>query len=392
MSDENAALKIVPTFVVSELVSKVDDDDGPFFIANIGDVVDKVNKWRKLMPRIEPFYAIKCNDNLMLLTILHSLGVGFSAVSKNEIEKVIKIGARANQIFYSNPCKPRFHLKFAASHKVQFMTFDNVSELYKIKKLCPEAKLLLRLMIDDSDTHYQLGSKYGVEIDDVSSVLQTAQQLQLNVVGISHKYLTSFNIASNAINAVSVEKVMLSFIYHIGHGRTDTSFYISAIKIAKTAFNYGKSAGYNFNILNIGGGFPGYADSIFEKICVDVNKALDEHFPLASNVKIISSAGRYFAASAFHLTVSVVSKRELKCSRTETSEVKSINTESKRFMYYINDALHVSFDMGAYALTLHTSFNGLDKASVYHFIDRKTWDAMKDKLLPYFNNISEVDL
>ncbi|EDV20705.1 uncharacterized protein TRIADDRAFT_60921 [Trichoplax adhaerens] len=235
MSDENAALKIVPNFVVSKLVSKVDDDDGPF------------------LSQILAMRSIK------------------------------------------------------------------------------STRLLLRLMIDDSDTHYQLGSKYGVEIDDVSSVLQTAQQLQLNVVGISHKYLTSFNIASNAINAVSVEK---------------------------------KSAGYNFNILNIGGGFPGYADSIFEKICVDVNKALDEHFPLASNVKIISSAGRYFAASAFHLTASVVSKRELKCSR----------------------------NMGAYALTLHTSFNGLDKASVYHFIDRKTWDAMKDKLLPYFNNISEVDL
>jgi ornithine decarboxylase len=38
-------------------------DDEPFYVFDIGDIVRKHEKWVEKMPRVIPYYAVKCNDN-----------------------------------------------------------------------------------------------------------------------------------------------------------------------------------------------------------------------------------------------------------------------------------------------------------------------------------------
>ena len=38
--------------------------------------------WEKALPNIQPFYAVKCNSDVMLLKTLAVLGVGFDCASK----------------------------------------------------------------------------------------------------------------------------------------------------------------------------------------------------------------------------------------------------------------------------------------------------------------------
>lgn len=50
--------------------------DNPFYIMNIDDIVYKYKLWVSKMPRVKPFYAVKCNDTNVVLATLAALGVG----------------------------------------------------------------------------------------------------------------------------------------------------------------------------------------------------------------------------------------------------------------------------------------------------------------------------
>lgn len=59
---------------------------------------------------------------------------------QTEIAEVQSIGVPADKIFYSSPCKQIAHIKYAASHGVQLMTFDNEVELSKVARSHPQAR------------------------------------------------------------------------------------------------------------------------------------------------------------------------------------------------------------------------------------------------------------
>ena len=46
----------------------------------------------------------------------------------------------SDRIIYANPCKQTSHIKFASKNNVPLMTFDNETELYKIKAVYSDAK------------------------------------------------------------------------------------------------------------------------------------------------------------------------------------------------------------------------------------------------------------
>nr|ADY39599.1 putative ornithine decarboxylase-like [Hottentotta judaicus] len=137
-----------------ETISKPDQED-PFFIVDLTDIEHKYKLWKLKMPRITPFYAMKCNDCPGVLQYLASMGVNFDCASKTEIETVIKLGVDPSRIIYANPCKTRSFIKYAATVGVKMMTFDNEIELYKIKSIFPNAELIIRIKVDDSNSHFQ---------------------------------------------------------------------------------------------------------------------------------------------------------------------------------------------------------------------------------------------
>lgn len=53
-----------------------------FFVADLGTVVRKHFCFLKCLPRVRPFYAVKCNSSLGVLKVLAELGLGFSCANK----------------------------------------------------------------------------------------------------------------------------------------------------------------------------------------------------------------------------------------------------------------------------------------------------------------------
>lgn len=293
-----------------------EDKDDAFFLGDIGDIIEKYKRFQQCLPNVEPHYAVKCNNEPAVLEILSNLGLGFDCASKHEVQTILNMGVSPDRIIFANPCKQASHIRYAAANDVALMTFDNEAELHKTKDLYPNAKLVIRIRVDDSKSLCQLGVKYGVPQGKTKGLLECAKRLGLNVVGVS---------------------------FHVGSGCFDAAAFYYAVKAAKQVFNEAESLGLHFTLLDIGGGFPGddKAEISFEETAVQLNRAFAKYFPVGCGVKIIAEPGRYFVSSAFTVACNITAVRSV--SAVDSSEKKNSN-RNEGFMYYINDGVYGSFN------------------------------------------------
>ena len=155
-----------------------------FFLTDLGKVVGQYDQWRSLCPTVEPFYAVKCNNDPAILQTLATLRTGFDCASKAEIEQILEMGVSPERIIFANPCKMKSHVEYAKEKKVAMMTFDDEHELEKIKKIYPDAKLVIRILPPPTKAQCDLGCKYGVEPDRAPALLTRAKQLDMNIIGV----------------------------------------------------------------------------------------------------------------------------------------------------------------------------------------------------------------
>ncbi|KAF9403944.1 hypothetical protein BGZ94_004446 [Podila epigama] len=287
--------------------------ENAFYVADMGEVYRQHLRWKALLPRIEPFFAMKCNPDPMVMRLLASLGAGFDCASKNEIQSVLEMGVDPSRIIYANPCKQNSFVKYAQTNDVRMMTFDNAEELHKIKRFHPNAELVLRILTDDSKSLCKLGLKFGAPLDTTGHLLATARSLDLNVIGIS---------------------------FHVGSGCFDANAFGEAVIRARRVFDQAKEYGYEFNFLDVGGGFPSahVTEGItFEKVAAILGSTVDALF--GPEVRVIAEPGRYYVGSAFTLATQVIARRTVARDMTDAEQ-----RESPAHMYYINDGMYGSFN------------------------------------------------
>uniref|UniRef100_A0A1B0DHB4 Orn/DAP/Arg decarboxylase 2 N-terminal domain-containing protein n=1 Tax=Phlebotomus papatasi TaxID=29031 RepID=A0A1B0DHB4_PHLPP len=87
--------------------------------------------WRQKLPRVKPFYLIKCNSDENVVKLLAELGVGvcFDCSSIEEFKLVFKYGVASDRIIYAHPYKAISHICYAAANNISVMNFDSIQEL-----------------------------------------------------------------------------------------------------------------------------------------------------------------------------------------------------------------------------------------------------------------------
>lgn len=60
----------------------IQDDRDAFYVCDLGDVLKKHLRWVRALPRVTPYYAVKCNDSRAVVMTLATLGTGFDCASK----------------------------------------------------------------------------------------------------------------------------------------------------------------------------------------------------------------------------------------------------------------------------------------------------------------------
>ncbi|KAF0717492.1 Aste57867_2254 [Aphanomyces stellatus] len=332
MQHITAVSTIAKKSVLNKLWQHIESgEENAFYVVDTAAVEDRFNLWMEHLPYVKPYYAVKCNPDPRILKTLARLGTGFDCASQAEIQEVLNCGVDPSSIVYANPCKQPSHIAFATQKKIDFMTFDGCDELTKMKRIDPDARVVLRLFVDDSHSQCPLGTKFGAALNDVPAILKHAKAIGSNVVGVS---------------------------FHVGSGCSDAAAYTDAVARARKVFDIGASLGFDFEVLDIGGGFPGDANApiSFEEIAHTLNGALTKHFPASSGVKIISEPGRFFAATSHTLAVNVIGRKLAPNSLAAQSAPPSSAANAALgqrgyhagadpyYMYYVNDGLYGSFN------------------------------------------------
>ncbi|KAL1746362.1 pyridoxal-dependent decarboxylase [Schizophyllum fasciatum] len=289
------------------------DAERAFFVADLGQVALQHERWITALPEVHPFYAVKCNPDPYVLRLLAALGTGFDCASNNEIAQVLKIGGiDPDRIIFANPCKATSFVRAAGRAGVHTMTFDNADELHKVARTHPAARLVLRILTDDSKALCRLGLKFGAPLAAAPGLLATARSLGLNVVGVS---------------------------FHVGSGCYDPDVYADAIARAAAAFAMGREVGYEFDLLDIGGGFE---DATFEAAARVLRDAINMHFPdrHERGIRIIAEPGRFFVSTAFSIATNIIARRATDEENANAGE----SEDEVKAMYYINDGVYGAFN------------------------------------------------
>ncbi|XP_065506607.1 antizyme inhibitor 2 isoform X4 [Caloenas nicobarica] len=246
--------------------------------------------------------------------LLENVLVELCQAVRAEISRVQNIGVPADKIFYSSPCKQVANIKYAASHGVRLMAFDNEVELSKVARSHPHARMLLGIAADSSPSAHP-SMMFGTTLESCRHLLEAAKEQAVEVVGVS---------------------------FHLGSGSLEPQAFAQSLATAQLAFEMGTELGYQMHLLDIGGGFPGTEDTRarFEEIAAGINAALDLYFPDGCGVEIVARPGRYYVTSAFTFAASITAMAEVPVDQPGPEEDSG---SKKNLVYHLSDGIYGTF-------------------------------------------------
>ncbi|MGB9742273.1 MAG: type III PLP-dependent enzyme [candidate division WOR-3 bacterium] len=255
----------------------------PLFIISQTLLRAQLARFRKLLPRVEPFYAVKANPNPEVIRTLTALGCGFDVASEPEIQWVLAAGAPPERLIFANTVKRSAAIQYAARQGVNLMTFDSEYELNKIARYAPGTKVVVRIKVPNVGSVVELSLKFGAEPMDAILLLLRAKKLGLEPAGIS---------------------------FHVGSQCLQGNNYLDALEITRMLLNEARARNLELKLIDIGGGFPiRHFDTDpdwFAEIAPALNMELDRLFP--GDIRIIAEPGRAIVGPAGFLLLSVIGK------------------------------------------------------------------------------------
>ncbi|OIR05225.1 lysine/ornithine decarboxylase [mine drainage metagenome] len=264
----------------------------PLFVIDHDALRKNYREFRKYLPRVQIYYAVKANSDPLIVRTLFKEGSSFDVASMPEFkivyENIKGMPAKKRQdwiwdkIIYANPNKPVETLEELDRYK-PLVTFDNLEEIRKIKKHAPHAGLVLRLKVPNTGAMVELSSKFGAAPGEAVDLILEADKLGLTVEGLS---------------------------FHVGSQTTNFENYVQALSLCAGIYKEARDRGYTkMNLLDIGGGFPApYDETVkpFRELAKVVNNELERLFP--KDIQILAEPGRYMVATAGYSVAKVIGK------------------------------------------------------------------------------------
>jgi ornithine decarboxylase len=248
-------------------------------------------KFKKHLPKVQAYYAMKANPAPEILRTLFRAGGSFDAASLPEFmlvyENIKQLPAREQQDFiwdkviFANTTKTKETLQALDQYK-PLVTYDNLNELRKIRQYAPHAGLVLRLRVPNTGSMVELSSKFGCDPGEAVDLIMEAFRIGLEVEGLS---------------------------FHVGSQCTNFENFVQALNMAAAVVREAKARGYKIKILDIGGGFPVSYDrhvKPFSALAKVINGEIDRLFP--EDIQILAEPGRFFIATAATLVVRIIGK------------------------------------------------------------------------------------
>ncbi len=283
----------------------------PLFVVDHDELRRNYATFRKYLPRVQAYYAVKANPDPAIVKTLFEAGASFDVASMPEFkivhEHIRDMPDRQRQdwiwdkIIYAHPIKAEETLQELDPYKA-LVTYDNREEIRKLRKYAPHAGLVLRLKVPNTGAMVELSSKFGAASGEAVDLILEADRAGLVVEGLS---------------------------FHVGSQTTNFDNFVKAINLAADVFKEARSRGYaKMNLLDIGGGFPAPYDPTvkpFRELARKINSEIDRLFP--KDVQILAEPGRFMVATAGTSVCKIIGKAVRDC----------------KLCYYVNDGVYHTF-------------------------------------------------
>ena len=294
----------------NKFTSLIEEHGTPLFILDHQKLRDNYRAFKKNLPRVQCYYAVKANSHPEIIKTLFLEGASFDVASYNEFMQVYEYIQHFEEkdqdlfiwdkIIFSNTIKDKETLAKIKRYR-PLVTFDNSEELKKIKAHCDTAGLILRVKVPDSGSQVEMSTKFGAEPSDADRLICHAHEAGLTVEGLS---------------------------FHVGSQCTNFDNYTEALTIASAILKEARKKGFPLKILDMGGGFPVPYDAqvpAFERLADLINAECERLFP--ADIEIIAEPGRFIVATAATLITEIIGKAR----------------RDGKIFYYINDGIYHTF-------------------------------------------------
>ena len=294
----------------ARLLKLIEKHGTPLFLIDHNQIRRNYRIFKKNLPQVQCYYAVKANSNPEIMKTLFDEGASFDVASYNEFMQVygyIKHFEEKDKdffiwdkIIFSNTIKDKETLRKIKRYK-PLVTYDNSDELKKIKEHCNTAGLVLRLKVPDTGSQVEMGTKFGAEPGDAENLIGQAFDVGMVVEGLS---------------------------FHVGSQCTNFDNYTAALGITADIFHGARKKGYPLKIVDIGGGFPVPYDAQvprFEALAKLIKTECRRIF--SEDIELLAEPGRFIVATAAMLITEIIGKAR----------------RGGKIFYYINDGVYHTF-------------------------------------------------
>jgi ornithine decarboxylase len=225
--------RAVPLSVPSRVEAYIGATDfaHPTLVIDVDAVERQFNALSAGLGRAHIHYAVKANPHARIIERLVALGSGFDAASRGEIELVLSQGADPARVSFGNTIKKAADIRFAANAGVTLFAADAEEELVKIAENAPGTRVYIRVIVENTEADWPLSRKFGCARDKVLALLGLARDLGLVPRGLS---------------------------FHVGSQTREARMWTGTLDQVAAIWNDARDAGFELELLNIGGGFPAF--------------------------------------------------------------------------------------------------------------------------------------
>lgn len=284
-----------------------------FVIVSKKELATQIGIWKKHLPYVRPYYAIKSNNDPVLMSWMVELygdKMGFDCASLNEMMNTRNVSKTAD-IIYAQPCKTRTDIQDAKRFGVQTTVVDSPEEMEKVGKGNWRGDVLIRLLVPDANSRQPFGKKFGAPLTWVPEILQLAKQYKTNITGLS---------------------------FHVGSECENPEQFARALTVCRGAMDIGKNLDVNMDLIDIGGGFLP-TESNLQSVAQSLEKSRATLFknnmsPGGTPIKWIAEPGRFLSSTSQTLYTPVIGRKR---------GILSTEPDAPRYRYTLNESVYGYF-------------------------------------------------
>ena len=234
--------------------------------------------WAKALPMVKPFYAVKSNNDPVLLSWIQKTGLKVDCASPGEMKACLKAGFQSSDILYANTMKATVDLKEAMDLGVGVTTTDSVEGVEQMAG--SNMSVIVRLAVSDSTSRCPFSIKFGAKPQEWWPIYKAIQQNRLTFGGVS---------------------------FHVGSGASDPEVFKSAIRMCRQFQN---QIGCELPVVDIGGGFLPSPKPFLAAAKGIVEEIDDWDYHGSGPKQWIAEPGRFFSSPVQTLMCPIVFKKK----------------------------------------------------------------------------------